>query len=102
MWSHPRPPRASLSPYTTLFRSVVYAGTASKTLAPALRLAWLVLPAYLVDGVVAAKERADRQTGVLEQLAMAEFRSEEHTSELQSPVHLVCRLLCEKKNYVHL
>jgi GntR family transcriptional regulator/MocR family aminotransferase len=52
---------------------VVYAGTASKTLAPALRLAWLVLPAHLVDGVVAAKERADRQTGVLEQLAMAEF-----------------------------
>jgi GntR family transcriptional regulator/MocR family aminotransferase len=52
---------------------VVYAGTASKTLAPALRLTWLVLPAHLVDGVVGAKERADRQTGVLEQLAMAEF-----------------------------
>jgi len=52
---------------------VVYAGTASKTLAPALRLAWLVLPAHLVDGVAAAKERADRQTGVLDQLAMAEF-----------------------------
>jgi GntR family transcriptional regulator/MocR family aminotransferase len=52
---------------------VVYAGTASKTLAPALRLAWLVVPAHLLDGVVAAKELADRQTGVLEQLAMAEF-----------------------------
>jgi GntR family transcriptional regulator / MocR family aminotransferase len=52
---------------------VVYAGTASKTLAPALRLAWLVLPAHLLDGVVAAKEWSDRQTGVLEQLAMAEF-----------------------------
>jgi GntR family transcriptional regulator/MocR family aminotransferase len=52
---------------------VVYAGTASKTLAPALRLAWLVLPARLVDGVVAAKELADRQTGVIEQLALAEF-----------------------------
>ncbi len=52
---------------------VVYAGTASKTLAPALRLAWLVLPARLVEGVVAAKERADRQTGVVEQLALAQF-----------------------------
>jgi GntR family transcriptional regulator/MocR family aminotransferase len=52
---------------------VVYAGTASKTLAPALRLAWLVLPDRLVGGVVAAKERADRQTGVVEQLALAEF-----------------------------
>ena len=52
---------------------VVYAGTASKTLAPGLRLAWLVLPAPLVDGVVFAKLRADRQSGVLDQLTLAEF-----------------------------
>jgi GntR family transcriptional regulator/MocR family aminotransferase len=52
---------------------VVYAGTASKTLAPGLRLAWLVLPARLADGVIAAKELADRQGGVLDQLAMAGF-----------------------------
>ncbi len=52
---------------------VVYAGTASKTLAPGLRIGWLALPAQLLDDVVAAKERADRHTGALEQLALAEL-----------------------------
>jgi GntR family transcriptional regulator/MocR family aminotransferase len=52
---------------------VVYAGTASKSLAPGLRLAWLVLPAHLVDRVAAAKRLADFQTGVLDQLTLAEF-----------------------------
>ena len=52
---------------------VVYAGTASKTLAPGLRLAWLVLRRQLVEEVVAAKEQADRHTGVLDQLTLAEF-----------------------------
>jgi GntR family transcriptional regulator/MocR family aminotransferase len=52
---------------------VVYAGTASKSLAPGLRLAWLVLPAHLLDGVVAAKRLADFQTAVLDQLTLADF-----------------------------
>jgi GntR family transcriptional regulator/MocR family aminotransferase len=52
---------------------VVYAGTASKSLAPALRLGWLVLPADLVDDVVAAKTLADRNTAGLDQLTLAEF-----------------------------
>ncbi len=52
---------------------VVYVGTTSKSLAPALRLAWLVLPARLVDAVVAAKELADGASSSMEQLTLAEF-----------------------------
>jgi GntR family transcriptional regulator / MocR family aminotransferase len=52
---------------------VVYVGTASKSLAPALRLGWIVLPPALVDAVVGAKERSDRQTSALDQSALAEM-----------------------------
>jgi GntR family transcriptional regulator/MocR family aminotransferase len=51
----------------------VYVGTASKSLAPALRLAWMVVPPSLVDAVVVAKNRADRQTAVLDQATLAEL-----------------------------
>lgn len=54
---------------------VIYAGSASKTLAPGLRLGWLVIPAPLVDKVAAAKLAADAGSPALEQLAFADFMS---------------------------
>ena len=52
---------------------VVYAGTASKSLAPGLRLAWLVLPSRMLGPVVAAKNRSGRLSSSLDQLALAEL-----------------------------
>jgi GntR family transcriptional regulator/MocR family aminotransferase len=52
---------------------VVYAGTASKTLAPGIRLAWLVVPPAFVEPLVQAKTLADRHTGVIDQLTLAEL-----------------------------
>src|SRR5258705_8302400 len=74
-----RPPRSTLFPYTTLFRSV--ANTTSSQ-APAEQLC--SLPSWQDDPL--AKNCGDSYN-----------RSEEHTSELQSLRHLVCRLLLEKK-----
>src|SRR5437879_7873453 len=72
-----RPPSSTLFPYTTLFRSDEHGGTVllrsfSKISFPGLRVGWALGPKPLM-------------------------RSEEHTSELQSPMYLVCRLLLEKK-----
>src|SRR5258708_30333410 len=84
-----RPPRSTLFPYTTLFRSSVV-GARGAAWAPAPDVAAVVvLDAHdetLVD------ERAPAWS------AWVVARSEEHTSELQSPDHLVCRLLLVKKN----
>src|SRR2546430_3895448 len=79
-----RPPRSTLFPYTTLFRSL-----ATMYLTPSNGAVWKSWPAFsswnreeLVDS------RPDSES----------LRSEEHTSELQSQSNLVCRLLLEKKN----
>src|SRR5688572_32331939 len=79
-----RPPRSTLFPYTTLFRSV-------KTLRERARK-------HIEQGAVTPGYKADRETVIkLLNEALATERSEEHTSELQSQSNLVCRLLLEKK-----
>src|SRR2546429_5267333 len=78
-----RPPRSTLFPYTTLFRSVLAMGT------------WgAALPVHAADETPDALIKRV-STDVLE--TIKKDRSEEHTSELQSRLHLVCRLLLEKK-----
>src|SRR5207244_11839809 len=81
-----RPPGSPLFPYTTLFRSVdgagVRSGTAFAHRGAAVRI--------VLGRAVTERQLADDWVVVHE-------RSEEHTSELQSPDHLVCRLLLEKK-----
>src|SRR2546430_13232647 len=99
-----RPPRSTLFPYTTLFRS--------KREHLGVRLARLLVPALADDFLVAGNDAADariRRGGIQALLSERKRpphhgvierpkRSEEHTSELQSQSNLVCRLLLEKKN----
>src|SRR2546427_6947811 len=87
-----RPPRSTLFPYTTLFRSALTAHSNAELLA---RQAAEWQPAY-VGLVNSGKGEGGRGQGP-ECLVEAATRSEEHTSELQSQSNLVCRLLLEKK-----
>src|SRR5260370_31681739 len=84
-----RPPRSTLFPYTTLFRSHLARQKAdgAREVAQALRH---VLHPFRREGVVDA-------AGLEQEARYAVARSEEHTSELQSHLNLVCRLLLEKK-----
>src|SRR5256885_10075545 len=75
-----RPPRSTLFPYTTLFRSVN-----------------AQCPAQLRRRIEHFASR-----GAMDIEGFGEARSEEHTSELQSPCNLVCRLLLEKKNKINI
>src|SRR3712207_9015406 len=86
-----RPPRSTLFPYTTLFRSVHLPARLARDADLGARAAALGHPDLLGD------ERA-RLLAQPREPARAHPRSEEHTSELQSRQYLVCRLLLEKKN----
>src|SRR5258708_10667355 len=85
-----RPPRSTLFPYTTLFRSDVAAR--QRICHPPLA----VLAVHHEHVFVLA--RRQNRVSVPDAVTIVVARSEEHTSELQSPDHLVCRLLLEKKN----
>src|SRR5688572_31015673 len=93
-----RPPRSTLFPYTTLFRSGLCANAFAQTY-PSRQITLIVPfpPGGSTD--VAARIMAERMRPLLGQPMVIENvgRSEEHTSELQSQSNLVCRLLLEKK-----
>src|SRR3712207_8501203 len=94
-----RPPRSTLFPYTTLFRSqrLVLGGQPGALLGRLVELFEQALA--LLDGVERLLLVLDLFVQLLAALALgARQRSEEHTSELQSRQYLVCRLLLEKKN----
>src|SRR5256885_12713108 len=78
-----RPPRSTLFPYTTLFRSHLGNRTVG-----------------VLHQHAAAREQRQDAVGTHAEMAIAKMRSEEHTSELQSPCNLVCRLLLEKKKKI--
>src|SRR5258708_17878078 len=88
-----RPPRSTLFPYTTLFRSADLAKKPNPI--PFWTGGVIVRTVFLIVVTVIAARVASPQVENLRSLL--ETRSEEHTSELQSPDHLVCRLLLEKK-----
>src|SRR2546422_5395078 len=99
-----RPPRSTLFPYTTLFRSLK---KNDHPLNPAFTVATLFEPSQGdleergLDGLVFSSHYLRRALLEVRRRRLAGFlrvhRSEEHTSELQSRLHLVCRLLLEKK-----
>src|SRR5690348_17938364 len=87
-----RPPRSTLFPYTTLFRS-------RSSLAESVNRLPDAPQDHRIAGRAGNRFVSERhQSDQVEAGGDTLQRSEEHTSELQSPVHLVCRLLLEKKN----
>src|SRR2546426_7414899 len=93
-----RPPRSTLFPYTTLFRSIVYQiGNSAKTkgLGTQEEVTNFEVRLRIHDKDVILRPGMS-MTATIE----TETRSEEHTSELQSPCNLVCRLLLEKKKNI--
>src|SRR5207244_9513559 len=97
------PPYSTLFPYTTLFRS--YFGEARRAEphpgSPGCDTSRLSIHRTKKEAVVMVPPSLERllTSPVMRYEPSFRVRSEEHTSELQSPDHLVCRLLLEKKNY---
>src|SRR5947208_12383358 len=98
----PPPPQSTLVPYTTLFRSKGSCGDAMGALGSVLfdsrSISGEVVPSQVADA--SANPFLSIPTAGIDKNGLADAsatRSEEHTSELQSPDHLVCRLLLEKK-----
>src|SRR2546430_13748882 len=95
-----RPPRSTLFPYTTLFRSrqrrFEAAGRVASGLEPHPSLQGMLIIAQLAVEAGTAEVALD----ALNAVNVAAGRSEEHTSELQSQSNLVCRLLLEKKKKI--
>src|SRR5258708_27529224 len=97
-----RPPRSTLFPYTTLFRSHRIGEIAimqEKLYAVHVRIVVEMVDAARIKGRGTANDAMDLVAFSEQELGEIRtvLRSEEHTSELQSPDHLVCRLLLEKK-----
>src|SRR3712207_7307915 len=90
-----RPPRSTLFPYTTLFRSSSARRRSTSSTTSLVRL-----PESPSDQLLIQERRAASSSHLarIASAASVSFRSEEHTSELQSRQYLVCRLLLEKKN----
>src|SRR3712207_7112064 len=96
-----RPPRSTLFPYTTLFRSLGAGAEMPPLLlddAEAVAVA-VGLRSAASGSIAGIEETSVRALAKLEQILPD--RSEEHTSELQSRQYLVCRLLLEKKKKIH-
>src|SRR5688572_32182384 len=94
-----RPPRSTLFPYTTLFRSADFREKAGNVeIRPVGRqIANVAVPQFCIPSSVCSACAKRREFGEVRAI----FRSEEHTSELQSQSNLVCRLLLEKKKSTH-
>src|SRR5689334_24369610 len=90
-----RPPRSTLFPYTTLFRSCGFFRPRAKTPRGIAERPWAGNAMIDLEGVESVADVARAQA--LRRGSKQALRSEEHTSELQSQFHLVCRLLLEKK-----
>src|SRR5688572_31111686 len=94
-----RPPRSTLFPYTTLFRSIHCRTTPMRPRERAIRGQLKMIADVCHEAGVACLMNGDVENRE-EGLRLAKDRSEEHTSELQSQSNLVCRLLLEKKKNI--